>query len=134
MSGPAVVDASALAAVLFGEPRAEEIAARLGDRELLAPTLLPHEIASVALAKLASYPGQREPILAALALYGRLEVSEVEVPPVPVVELAEAEALSVYDAAYLWLHRELGCELVTLDRRLAAAARPERPPEAGPDR
>lgn len=40
-----------------------------------------------------------------------------------VIELAEAEALSVYDTAYLWLARELGCELVTLDRRLAVAAR-----------
>jgi len=40
-----------------------------------------------------------------------------------VVELAELEALTAYDAAYLWLSRALGCELVTLDQALAAAAR-----------
>jgi predicted nucleic acid-binding protein len=38
-----------------------------------------------------------------------------------VLLLAERKRLSAYDAAYLWLAKELGAELVTLDRRLAAA-------------
>ncbi len=39
-----------------------------------------------------------------------------------VVSLALATGLTAYDASYLWLARLLGAELVTLDRRLAAAA------------
>jgi uncharacterized protein with PIN domain len=35
-----VVDASALAALLFGEPEAEAVAGRLGDARLAAPSLL----------------------------------------------------------------------------------------------
>ncbi len=118
-----MVDASALAAVLFGEPEAEKLAARLGDLDLLAPTLLPHEVGSVALKKLELYPSQRVAIREALGLFTRLGVSQVEVPLAEVVELAERQTLTVYDAAYLWLARALGCELVTLDRTLEAAAR-----------
>ena len=36
--------------------------------------------------------------------------------------LAERIGLTAYDASYLWLARRTGAELVTLDRRLAAAA------------
>jgi uncharacterized protein with PIN domain len=38
-----VVDASALAAVLFGEPEAPKVTERLGDSALLAPTLFSYE-------------------------------------------------------------------------------------------
>jgi len=38
------------------------------------------------------------------------------------LELAGDTGLTAYDASYLWLARELHAELVTLDRRLAAAA------------
>ena len=37
-----------------------------------------------------------------------------------VVRLASATGLSSYDASCLWLARDLGVELITLDRRLAA--------------
>jgi predicted nucleic acid-binding protein len=38
------------------------------------------------------------------------------------VDLAEATGLTAYDASYLWLARTLNAELVTLDRKLAAAS------------
>ena len=40
---------------------------------------------------------------------------------VAVLDLAERTGLTAYDASYLWLARELKAELVTLDRKLAAA-------------
>ena len=46
-----VVDASALAALLFDEPEAGAIADRLEDANLVAPALLGFEIASVCLKK-----------------------------------------------------------------------------------
>ena len=38
------------------------------------------------------------------------------------IVLAEQTCLEFYDAAYLWLARDLGAVLVTLDRRLNQAA------------
>lgn len=115
----AVVDSSALAALLFGEPAGAEVAARLADRSLAAPTLLRYEVASVGLKKLARYPRQRAALSEALSLFERLEIRELPVPVVEVANLAREVRLTVYDAAYLWLARSLDCELVTLDRELA---------------
>jgi predicted nucleic acid-binding protein len=49
-------------------------------------------------------------------------VESVDVDYLGALALAEATGLKAYDASYLWLARELAAELVTLDRRLAAAA------------
>ena len=43
-----VVDASAVAALIFGEPEAEVVSARLEGFDLAAPALLPFEVANVA--------------------------------------------------------------------------------------
>jgi len=61
-----IVDASALAALLFGEPEAEAVVVRLGDGSLVAPALLGFEIASVCLKKLRRNPEQRNALLVRL--------------------------------------------------------------------
>ncbi len=118
-----VVDASALAAILFGEPRAAEIASRLGDAVLFAPTLLRYEIASVCLKKLVAYPRRRRAILKALSLLDETDIQEIQVPANEVVIMARRHQLTVYDASYLWLARNLDVELVTLDPKLARSAK-----------
>jgi predicted nucleic acid-binding protein len=57
----------------------------------------------------------------------------VEVRFREVLELAESEGITAYDASYLWLARLLNLELVTLDGGLATAAarRPDAPSPAG---
>ena len=115
-----VVDASALAALLFGEPDAEVIAARLEKARLFAPTLLPFEIASVCLKKIKRHPSTREGFVRALALIDRMAIEYVDVMQTEVVDLAERKDLTAYDASYLWLATRLGAELVTLDKRLGA--------------
>jgi predicted nucleic acid-binding protein len=114
-----VVDASALAALLFGEPEAAAIAARLEGSDLFAPTLLDYEIASVCLKKLRRDPQRRDAMLAAFALYARMAIEIVEIDHADALRLAEAVGLTIYDAAYLWL---AVAELVTLDKRLQSAA------------
>ena len=47
----AVVDASAILAILFGEPDASRVVERLGARDLAAPSLLPYEIMNTAATK-----------------------------------------------------------------------------------
>jgi predicted nucleic acid-binding protein len=117
-----VVDTSALAALLFGEPAAAEMAGRLGAHTLAAPTLLRYELGSVARKKRERYPALADDVRLALETFEALSVEEVEVPVAAMVDLAEASGVTVYDAAFLWLSRHLRAELVTLDRQLAGAA------------
>ena len=117
-----VVDASALAALLFGEPEAEDVAGQLGSARLVAPALLGFELANVCLIKSRRHPEQQAVLMAALRLRTRLGVEQVAVDHDGAVQLAVATGLTAYDASYLWLSRELGAELVTLDRQLAKAA------------
>ncbi len=125
MIGPrpvTVVDASAIAALLFGEPEAEDVARRLEGRALVAPALLRFELASVCLKKLLRLPELRSEILRAFDLLERLPIQVAAVDHVAVIGLAQQHGLSTYDAAYLWLARALGAPLETLDGRLRAVA------------
>lgn len=117
-----IIDASALAAVLFREPEAEEIASRMRGFMLVSPALLPFEIASVCLKKIRRHPAQRSALLAAYRLLSRMEIIPTEVDLNEAIALAERKKLTVYDAAYLWLARKLGVELITLDQKLVEAA------------
>ncbi len=116
-----VVDASALAALLFGEPEAEVVAERLGEARLLAPALIGFELANVCLIKSRRHPEKRAMLTAAFKLRGQLALEEVAVDHDETLELAIATGLTAYDASYLWLARHLGAELVTLDSQLAKA-------------
>ena len=116
-----VLDASALAALTFAEPDARQIVTSLGDDDLVAPSLLWHEMANVCITKIRSYPTEREKILGAFRMAGNLRIQILDVDHAAVVELADATGLTAHDAAYLWLAQHLGAPLVTLDRRLADA-------------
>jgi predicted nucleic acid-binding protein len=116
-----VVDASALAAILFGEPEAEAVAARIGEARLVAPALLGFELANVCLVKCRRHPEQRNSLLAAFALRTRFAVEEIAIDHAEALALADAAGLTVYDASYLWLARRLDVPLVTLDKMLARA-------------
>jgi predicted nucleic acid-binding protein len=117
-----VVDASALAALLFAEPEAENIAKRLEEARLAAPSLIDFELANVCVTKMRRQPSRRDAIRAAFDLANRLRVETIAVDHAAIVDLAEATGLTAYDASYLWLARALGAELVTLDRKLAGAS------------
>jgi len=115
-----VVDASALAAVLFDEPEAAPIVASVAG-ELIAPSLLRYELASVCTTRLIRHPDRAEEIHARYRLLDTLAIdySEPDWDYLPL--LARRWALSAYDAAYLQLALTRNAPLVTLDARLAAA-------------
>jgi len=113
-----VVDASAIGALLFGEPEGPKIASRLSGSRLAAPELLFFEVASICLKKLKRYPEQRKSILKAFEMLRRLTIDPLEIDHAQIVLLAEQNELTTYDASYVWLARRLDAELVTLDRRL----------------
>ena len=117
-----VVDASVLGALIFGEPDSAEVVSLLGEAEIYAPTLLSYELASIALKKISRYPEQREALLQAVALSLAMDIRLMEVNGMEVVDLALETGLTVYDASYLYLSRNLGIELITFDRMLRDAA------------
>ncbi|MGH6904730.1 MAG: type II toxin-antitoxin system VapC family toxin [Geminicoccaceae bacterium] len=116
-----VVDASALAALLFGEPDGAAVAERLRGGELFAPALLPFEVANVCVKKMRRHPDQRDALIAAFGMLNRMEVGVVEVEHREALVLAERSGLTAYDASYLWLASRMSAELVTLDQQLTAA-------------
>ena len=116
-----VVDASAVGALLFGEPAAERMAAAMEGHSLAAPTLLPYEVASICLKKVAARAREEQLILDALALFPALDVRLLAVPPLAAVQVAQKRKLTAHDASYLWLAAELGANLLTLDAVLMRA-------------
>ena len=118
-----VADASALAAVIFNEPGVDLLAKRLERAEIFAPAILQFELANVAWQKMRKDPAVGVAILSALrAAMDDGCIGWMDVNPTDVVLVAQATGLTPYDASYLWLAGSLGAELVTLDKRLAAAS------------
>ena len=118
-----VVDASALAAVLFDEPEAAPVVASLSGKagKLIASSLLRYEIASVCTTKLIRQPDRAEEIQARHRLLDALAIDYAEPDWDHLPSLARRWQLSAYDAAYLQLALARNASLVTLDARLAAA-------------
>lgn len=117
-----VADASVIAALAFGEPRADEAAALLQDAILYEPLLLPFELVSVARKKCLAHPERAVAIRTALDLALALDVHWVEVDFPAVLQMSLDTGLTAYDTAYLYVARALRATLVTFDERLARAA------------
>lgn len=121
-----VLDASALVELLLGSPRGawvrETLAKRGAERgRLHAPAHLDVEVAQ-ALRRIASAgeaPAER--CGAALELLARFPLQRHLSAPFLARIWEYRGILTAYDAAYVVLAETLGCPLVTLDRRLAAA-------------
>ena len=118
-----VVDASTLAAIIFSEPEGPIALELLGtETALTAPAILPFELANIVRAKIRKRP--HDAVVLRFNLVDGLErrVDLRSVDFVAALDLALATDLSAYDASYLWLARNLGVRLVTLDKKLAAHA------------
>ncbi len=119
-----VVDSSAIAAILYAEPRADEVVQRLAGAPLAAPHWLAVELANVCVKKMRLRPQDYGALMEAYGDLAHLGIEYHPIEPAEVLLLAHAKRLSFYDSCYLWLARRLDAALVTLDARLAAATRP----------
>ena len=115
-----VVDASAVAAVVFDEPEAAPVMASLR-QAIIAPSLIRYEMASVCAVKLTRDPRQAKATLDRYRLFNALEIEFAEPDWDTLPVLARQWELTAYDAAYLQLALARRAPLVTLDARLAAA-------------
>jgi predicted nucleic acid-binding protein len=116
-----VIDASALAAVIFGEPESAAVLAVLDGDDIVAPTLLGYELANIARTKSIRYPERRELFAQALRKGLALNIQWIEVNHGDALELALRLNLTCYDASYILIARSLGIPLITLDHRQRAA-------------
>ena len=114
-----VVDASAIAAVLFAEPDGQTILAHVEGESMIAPQLIDFELANASLRKMRRAPAEGAAILIMLEGLRTLNIKRMPVPATEAATLAARTGLSAYDASYLWLAMSLDVELVTLDNRLA---------------
>ncbi len=117
-----VIDASALIAVIFGEPAADNVAVRVRGCSLVAPAILDFELVNACISKMRRTPADRDRLLAAYRARWTMTVETMDVDHTAVLALAQRTGLTGYDASYLHLARTLEVELVTLDRQLAEAA------------
>jgi len=104
VTAEAVVDASAIVAMLFNEPPRDKVA-------------------NACLKKIRVRPAESNELLAAFSTLYRLPIVLAQIDARETIELAFGNKLSLYDASYLWLARDMGAELVTLDGALEAAAK-----------
>lgn len=115
-----VVDASAVAALLFGEPECETIAKLLSGSRLMAPELLKYEVGNICWKKIKRTPEKREVLEKAFELFGRMRIDYYPVDVTATLGLAEITGLTFYDASYLWLAKSKEAQLITLDHMLSA--------------
>jgi predicted nucleic acid-binding protein len=113
-----VVDASAIGAIMFGEPEGPTLAAHLEGHTLLAPALLDYELMNLAVKKARRRPDLADAFALSLAAALALRIDRIDVPGSDVFALATSSGLTACDASYLWLARSRDAELVTLDAAL----------------
>lgn len=114
-----VVDASAVAAVMFGEAEGKTIRAHVRGESLMAPQLIDYELANACWKRIRRRPDSQAEVLTMLAGVAFLSITRVPVQATEVVALAARTGLTAYDASYLWLAMTRDIELVTLDNELA---------------
>lgn len=118
-----VVDASAIAAVVFGEAAGASVHKRLRGHQLIAPKLFEYELTNVCLRKCREKPEFRDDFVLGLRNGLQSPVELLQVNHESVFRLAEMHHLSGYDASYLWLSMTTSTALVTLDHKLKQVAR-----------
>jgi predicted nucleic acid-binding protein len=116
-----VADASVVASLILGEPRAQEAAALLAGRELLVPPLLRYEVTNAVRHFVLRCPDKVAPAQEALALCWRLPFTWVTPDMGDVLAFALQTGFTCYDAAYAVVARRAGVPLVTFDEKLAGA-------------
>lgn len=116
-----VIDASAVAEILFGTGPGQRAAALIDGHELLAPQHLTAEVASVVRGWSLSQQITDEQALRAFGEFDALGVEQVPMMSMMPAAHALRHNVSAYDAMYVVLARAAQCSLLTLDARLAAA-------------
>jgi predicted nucleic acid-binding protein len=119
-----VVDASAIAALVFGEQEKPWVEELTDEAELLAPPLLLFELGNICWKKLRRFPLQADVLLLAWTTWCASALVKSEpTDRIQTLILAHENNLTFYDASYLCLARDRTADLISLDAKLVRAAR-----------
>ena len=118
-----VIDASVLIAVITNEDEKEKLIQLTGEAELIAPLSVHWEIGNAFSSLLKRKRLTLEEVLEAIDIYLQVPVRFVEVELTESLELASELGLYAYDAYLLRCATKYRLPLLTLDGRLAEAAR-----------
>lgn len=117
-----VVDASAVAEILFGTEAGRRAAVLVDGHELLAPQHLTAEVASVIRGWSLSQQITDEEAFRAFREFDEFGIEQMPMMSLLPAVYALRHNVSADDAMYVVLARAAQCSLLTLDARLAAAA------------
>jgi predicted nucleic acid-binding protein len=118
-----VIDASVLIAVITNEDEKEKLIQLTAGAELIAPLSVHWEIGNAFSSLLKRKRLTIKEVLAAVDIYLQIPVRFVEVELTESLELANEMSLYAYDAYLLRCAAKYRLPLITLDGRLAEAAR-----------
>ena len=118
-----VIDASVLIAVITNEDEKEKLVAMTSEAELIAPLSVHWEIGNAFSSLLKRKRVKLEEALQAIEIYLQIPVRFVEVELTESLELADELGLYAYDAYLLRCAAKYRLPLLTLDGRLAQAAK-----------
>lgn len=113
-----VVDATAIAALLFAEPAADEIVEQLDEAVIVAPTVLECDLCRLCLEKIHDAEESTNYYLEALRLLQDLKLEYVQQEAMEVVSFAAEHGLTINQAYYLRLVTILDAGLVSLNKHL----------------
>lgn len=121
-----VIDASVLIAVITNEDEKDKLVALTTDAELIAPLSVHWEIGNAFSALLKRKRVTLDDALQAIEIYLQIPVRFVEVELTESLELASELRLYAYDAYLLQCALKYHLPLLTLDNKLAQAAKAKR--------
>lgn len=119
-----VVDVSAIGALVFGEPGKPWVESQIASVALIAPSLLHFELGNICWKKLRQFPAEANRLITAYEVWCMSGLVRYEaIDSIQTLGLARTHQLTFYDASYLYLAANRRADLVSLDARLARAAR-----------
>jgi predicted nucleic acid-binding protein len=119
-----VVDASAIAALLFNEDAALWVQDETFRELLLAPELIHFELGNLCWKKMRRSPEQADALLQNWLNWNvSPPVTLIDVYLAGTMHIAHGHNLTFYDASYLWLAHDRTADLISLDAKLVRAAR-----------
>lgn len=113
-----VVDATAVAALLFADPLAEQVVEQLDEAVIVAPTILESDLCILCLEKVSAKEESAEHYLEALKLLQDLKLEYIQQDIADVVRFAAERNLTINQAYYLRLVSILDAGLVSLSQNL----------------
>jgi predicted nucleic acid-binding protein len=108
--------------MVFAEPGSETLARQLEGRDLLAPPMMPYEVANALWVKVRGDPERRDALFGQFRDFLEVPFESCEVDLEAVASFGLQHGLTVYDASYIWLALSRDAGLVTLDRQMARIA------------